>query len=186
MDVSAISLATIKEEAAEAARELVQEAVYSRPGNFFILGCSTSEVHGQTIGKASNKEIGRVIVEAILAVCEEHGLYLAVQGCEHINRALVVERAAAEAHHLLEVNVIPQFDAGGAASVAAFTIFDDPVCVEFIKGSLGLDIGDTEIGMHIRHVQRPVRTTRKFVGKARVTGLMYRPKLIGGERAKHF
>ncbi len=186
MDVSAINLATIKEEAAEAARELVREAVYSRPGDFFILGCSTSEVHGQTIGKASNKEIGQMIVEAVQAVCEEHGFHLAVQGCEHINRALIVERAAAEAHHLLEVNVVPQFDAGGAASVAAYAMYEDPVCVEYIKGSLGLDIGDTEIGMHIRHVQRPVRTTGQFVGKARVTGLMYRPKLIGGDRAKHF
>lgn len=86
---------------------------------------------------------------------------------------------------LEEVNVIPALHAGGACSVAAYEQFVDPVVVEHITGTLGMDIGDTEIGMHIRHVQRPVRLAVRQIGEARVTSLMYRPKLIGGERARH-
>ena len=33
----------------------------------------------------------------------------------------------------------------------------DPVLVEFIKADAGIDIGDTLIGMHLKHVAVPVR-----------------------------
>ncbi|MDO5015988.1 MAG: TIGR01440 family protein [Eubacteriales bacterium] len=180
-----VDQATIFRQATEAAKEVIEAAQHTLPGDFFVLGCSTSEIQGGVIGKASSEETGRTVTKAIMAVCREHGLELAVQGCEHINRALTVERSAMLVHNLEEVNVLPQLHAGGAASVAAWELFQDPVCVEHITASLGLDIGDTEIGMHIRHVQKPVRPTTKQVGAARVTALVYRPKLVGGSRAEH-
>lgn len=180
-----MDLQQLKEEARKAALELIEEAVYSREGDIFVVGGSSSEIGGGRIGKASQPEYGRAAVEALLEVTREHGFYLAVQGCEHINRALIVEREVLEHYDLEEVNVVPQLHAGGAFSVAAWDLFKEPTAVEFIEGTLGLDIGDTEIGMHIKHVQRPVRLSVKQIGEARVTALMYRPKLIGGERARY-
>lgn len=180
-----IDQATIFRQAKEAAREVVEAAQHTEPGDFFVLGCSSSEIQGGIIGKASSQETGRAVIQAVLEVCQEQGLELAVQGCEHINRALTVERSAMLAHRLEEVNVLPQLHAGGAASVAAWELFKDPVCVEHLNASLGMDIGDTEIGMHVRHVQKPVRPKTKQVGEARVTALVYRPKLVGGSRSQH-
>lgn len=180
-----MDLKAIDQEVRQAAEQLIEEAQYSRRGDFFVLGCSSSEVMGGEIGQASNEEVGATIVSALLDVCRKHGFHLAIQGCEHINRALVVERDVAYARSLEEVNVVPQLHAGGSASVAGWTLYEDPICVEHITASLGMDIGDTEIGMHIKHVQRPVRPKTNRVGKARVTALMYRPKLVGGERAAY-
>lgn len=167
----------------KACEELFDEAIYTRPGDVFVLGGSSSEMAGGSIGKNSTPELGRLAVETVLDVCREHEVYLAVQGCEHINRALVLEREALENYGFEEVNVLPQLHAGGAFSVAAWELFEDPCMAEFIEATLGLDIGDTEIGMHVRHVQRPVRLSLKTIGQAHLTALMYRPKLIGGERA---
>ncbi|HHX29804.1 MAG TPA: TIGR01440 family protein [Clostridiaceae bacterium] len=175
----------LKENLEAAAEELIREARYSKPGDLFVLGCSTSEVLGLAIGKGSSEETGRLIIENLLPVIRRHGLYLAVQGCEHINRALVVERDYLLAHDLEEVNVLPALHAGGAASMAAWQLFSDPAMAEHIEASLGMDIGDTEIGMHVRFVQRPVRLEVTHIGGARLTALMYRPKLVGGERALH-
>ena len=175
----------IRAQVRAAAEEVIEQAVNSRPGDIFVLGCSSSEVVGAQIGKGSNEEIAYAIVDELSEICHQHSFYLAVQGCEHINRALSIEAEAADVYELEEVNVVPALHAGGAASVAAWELFEHPVCVEFIEATLGMDIGDTEIGMHIRHVQRPLRLEQKYVGKARVTALMYRPKLIGGSRAQH-
>lgn len=178
-------LEQIKDQVIQAAEDLVEEAKYSKPGDIFVLGGSSSEISGEQIGKGSRQELGDAVIEALLTVTKKYGFHLAVQGCEHINRALVVEREVMEEFDLEEVNVIPQLHAGGAFTVAAWEQFEDPCAVEFIEATLGMDIGDAEIGMHIRHVQRPVRLSVKLVGKARVTALMYRPKLVGGERAVH-
>ncbi len=175
----------IKKQISDAAQELIREARYSRSGDIFVLGCSTSEVLGLQIGKGSSQEVGSLIIETLIPVVKAHGLHLAVQGCEHINRSLVVERDVMLQNRLEEVNVVPALHAGGACSVAAYEQFNQPVMVEHIIGTLGIDIGDTEIGMHIKHVQRPVRLSVRTVGEARVTALMYRPKLIGGERAQY-
>lgn len=175
----------IRQAVKDAAESLLNEARYTRANDFFVLGASTSEVAGQKLGTASSLEIGQIIVSALLEVTKKHKLFLAIQGCEHINRALTIERAALERYDLEEVNVVPQLHAGGACSVAAWEQFDDPVAVEFISATVGMDIGDTEIGMHIKHVQRPVRLSITHIGKARLTALMYRPKLIGGDRSVH-
>ncbi|HZK29035.1 MAG TPA: TIGR01440 family protein [Clostridia bacterium] len=169
-----------------AAEELILEARYAGSGDVFVLGCSTSEVVGVRIGQGSSERIGELIIETLLPIIQRHDLYLAVQGCEHINRALVVERSIMLRDGLEEVNVIPALHAGGACSLAAYGCFTDPVMVEHIQASLGMDIGDTEIGMHIRFVQRPVRLSISRIGEARLTSLTYRPKLVGGERAIHY
>ncbi len=176
---------TIRKQLSDAAEELIREACYSRPGDIFVLGCSTSEVLGMQIGKGSSQEVGSLIIETLIPIVKAHGFHLAVQGCEHINRSLVVERNVMLQNRLEEVNVVPALHAGGACSVAAYEQFEQPVMVEHITGTLGFDIGDTEIGMHIKHVQRPVRLSVRMIGEARVTALMYRPKLIGGERAQY-
>lgn len=154
-------------------------------GDIFVLGLSSSEVVGGHIGQSSSLEVGQVIVKTILDILEEKGIFLAVQGCEHLNRALVVERALANKKDLEIVNVLPTLHAGGSGQLAAFQYMKDPVEVEFIVAQAGLDIGDTAIGMHVKHVQIPIRPILKELGAAHVTALASRPKLIGGARAAY-
>ncbi|EHJ52027.1 TIGR01440 family protein [Streptococcus macacae] len=164
--------------------DLVQRSGIKK-GQIFVLGLSSSEVAGGVIGKKSNLEIGEVIVKTILTELNDRGVYLAVQGCEHLNRALAVERELAEKKDLEVVNVLPTLHAGGSGQLAAFKFMNDPVEVEKIEAFAGLDIGDTAIGMHVKHVQVPLRPLHKELGKAHLTALASRPKLIGGSRAHY-
>lgn len=152
-------------------------------GDIFVLGASTSEVQGEKIGKSSSEEIGYAIVESLLEVLKPRGIYLAVQGCEHINRSLVIEREAQIKYGYDEVTVKPVLHAGGACSMAAYELAEDPVVIEHVTAKAGIDIGDTSIGMHVKFVQIPVRLSVKEIGMAHVTALKSRPKLIGGPRA---
>lgn len=154
-------------------------------GQIFVLGLSSSEVSGAIIGKNSNAIIGEVIVQTILDILDKQGIYLAVQGCEHVNRALVVEHQLAEQQGLEIVNVIPTLHAGGSGQVAAFKFMKNPVEVEEIIAHAGLDIGDTCIGMHVKRVQVPLIPIYRQLGGAHVTALASRPKLIGGARATY-
>ena len=156
-----------------------------KQGAIFVLGLSSSEVIGGQIGKESSQEIGEIIVKTVLAILDEKGIHLAVQGCEHVNHALVVERQVAEQFSLEIVSVLPTLHAGGSGQLAAFKFMQDPVEVEFIKAQAGLDIGDTAIGMHVKHVQVPIRPLLREIGHANVTALASRPKLIGGARAQY-
>lgn len=151
--------------------------------DILVLGGSTSEVVGGKIGKDSSLEVGEAIIDEFLLILNERKINLAVQGCEHINRALVVEKEVAKANNLEIVSVIPALHAGGAMSLAAYQKMQNPVMVEHIVARAGIDIGDTEIGMHVKFVQVPLRLKEKHIGKARVTALKSRPKLIGGQRA---
>lgn len=179
-----MNVETIKEQVKNASQELIQQAQLQK-NDIFVLGISTSEIRGKHIGKDSSLEVGEAIVSTLLKQLKSEGIALAVQGCEHINRALVVERELALKHHLEIVNVVPALDAGGAGSVAYYQMADDPVVVEHITAQGGLDIGDTSIGMHVKHVQVPVRLQEKSVGEAHLTALRSRPKNIGGERAQY-
>ncbi|PCS00383.1 hypothetical protein RT41_GL001270 [Lactococcus fujiensis JCM 16395] len=161
------------------------EQAQIKAGQIFVLGLSSSEVNGGRIGKASSAEIGEVIVGTIYKTLKAKGIYLAVQGCEHLNRALLVEEELAEKKDYDVVSVIPQLHAGGSGQVAAYKLFDRPVEIEHVTAFAGLDIGDTAIGMHVKHVQIPIRPVLKELGGAHVTALKSRPKLIGGERAKY-
>ncbi|QQC00062.1 TIGR01440 family protein [Streptococcus oralis] len=165
--------------------EDVLEKANLKQGAIFVLGLSSSEVIGGQIGKESSQEIGEIIVKTILDILEEKGIHLAVQGCEHVNRALVVERQVAEQFGLEIVSVLPTLHAGGSGQLAAFKFMQDPVEVEFINAHAGLDIGDTAIGMHVKHVQVPIRPLLREIGHAHVTALASRPKLIGGARAQY-
>ncbi|MBM7635922.1 TIGR01440 family protein [Streptococcus saliviloxodontae] len=156
-----------------------------KKGQFFVLGLSSSEVAGGVIGKASSLEIGEVIVKTILEATKARGVHLAVQGCEHLNRALAVEAIAAESKNLEIVNVLPSLHAGGSGQLAAFKYMAEPVEVEEIVAHAGLDIGDTSIGMHVKRVQVPLIPIQRELGGAHVTALASRPKLIGGSRAQY-
>ncbi|MCL2235890.1 MAG: TIGR01440 family protein [Defluviitaleaceae bacterium] len=153
--------------------------------NIIVLGCSSSEILGGVIGKAGSLEVGQAVVAAALEVAQELGIHLAVQCCEHLNRALVVSKKCATRYNLELVSVIPTPSAGGSASTAAFEQLADSVVVEHIKAHAAVDIGDTHIGMHVRHVGVPFRPSIKKVGAAHVTALTSRPKLIGGARAQY-
>lgn len=154
-------------------------------GQLFVLGLSSSEVVGGMIGQNSSQEVGEVIVQTVLEELHKVGVFLAVQGCEHLNRALVVERAYALQKDLEIVNVLPSLHAGGSGQLAAFKFMNDPVEVEEVVAHAGLDIGDTSIGMHVKRVQVPLRPIQRELGGAHVTALASRPKLIGGARASY-
>ena len=179
-----MDLAMLKEETSQILLDVLEKSDL-KAGQIFVLGLSSSEVAGGQIGQASSREIGQVIVKTILDLLVERGIYLAVQGCEHLNRALVVERELAEKNQLEIVNVLPSLHAGGSGQLAAFDYMKDPVEVEFITAHAGLDIGDTAIGMHVKHVQVPIRPVLRELGGAHVTALASRPKLIGGSRASY-
>lgn len=167
----------LKDQLTEIVNDILAEA-HLKKGDLFVLGCSTSEVVGGHIGKNSSAEVGQWIIRTLKELLDPKEIALAVQGCEHLNRALVVERTVAEAKNFEIVSVVPALHAGGACSVAAFDQFNDPVEVEHVVGQAGIDIGDTSIGMHIKHVQVPVRPRLKTLGQAHVTALRSRPKYI--------
>ena len=152
-------------------------------GSLLVLGCSTSEICGGQIGKAFNAQVGEMVIDTILPLLQAKGLFLAVQCCEHLNRALVVEKSVALQNNWEIVAAVPMPQAGGSTAAAAFRKFKEPVLVEHIVAFGGIDIGDTFIGMHIKSVAVPIRLEEDTLGGAHVTFVKSRPKYIGGERA---
>lgn len=174
----------ITKQAQTVVSELLDQAKLT-PGSLFVIGCSSSEIVGKQIGKGSSLEAAEAAFKGIYPVLKEHGIHLAVQCCEHLNRALIMERAAAEAKGYEIVNVVPQPHAGGSFAVTAWNAFIDPVAVETIQADAGMDIGGTFIGMHLRRVAVPVRTSLGHIGEAIVLCARTRPKYIGGPRAAY-
>ena len=162
--------------------ELLDQA-NMKPGTLFVVGCSSSEMVGKRIGKGSSMDAAQAAFQGIYPVLQERGIHLAVQCCEHLNRALIMERAVAERKGYEIVNVMPQPHAGGSYAVTAWNAFEDPVAVETIQADAGMDIGGTLIGMHLRRVAVPVRTSFNHIGEAIVLCARTRPKYIGGPRA---
>lgn len=156
-----------------------------KKGDILVVGCSSSEVVGQHIGKSSDIEVGSAIARALYQATREEGLHLAAQCCEHLNRALVVEREVAEKFNLTIVSVVPYPKAGGAFSTSVYQLFEEPVMVESIRAQWGIDIGLTLIGMHLLPVAIPVRVKPNRIGHAVVSAARTRPKLIGGPRAHY-
>lgn len=171
---------TIKEQSIKAVNELLEKAKLKK-GDILVVGCSTSEVLGSKIGTDSDPDTAKEIFDGIYGVLKTKGIFLAVQCCEHLNRAIVIERAAVNNAEI--VNVVPQKKAGGSLATAAYYGFSDPVVVEEIKADAGIDIGDTLIGMHLKKVAVPVRIETNKIGKANVVCARVRPKFIGGIRA---
>lgn len=178
-------ITALQEQITAAAEELIAVA-QPQPGQIFVVGCSTSEVLGDKIGTAGSPEAAQAMMTALMTVTKKHQLFLAQQCCEHLNRALVVEAACQEKYNLMEVTVHPVPHAGGAMGSAAYESFAHPVMVEQIQAHLGLDIGQTLIGMHLKRVAVPVRLQLNKIGNAVLTAARTRPPLIGGERAKYF
>jgi uncharacterized protein (TIGR01440 family) len=171
---------SIYEQARAAIAELCEVAKL-KSGNIVVVGCSTSEVIGSTIGTNSNPDVAGEIFRALHEVTKSHGLFLAIQCCEHLNRAIITERAAVPFAEC--VNVVPQPKAGGSLATKAYTGFDSPVALEEIKADAGLDIGFTLIGMHLKKVAVPLRLENNKIGEAMVVAARTRPKFIGGARA---
>lgn len=171
---------TVYEQTLAAARELHDKAGL-KPGSLLVIGCSTSEVTGAKIGTNSSVETAVEICRALFDYARESGVHLAVQCCEHLNRAIITERSAVPGAEI--VNVVPQPKAGGSLATCAYAAFEDPVAVEDIRADAGLDIGQTLIGMHLKKVAVPVRLENRTIGAAFVTAARTRPKFIGGVRA---
>jgi len=155
------------------------------PGALIVLGCSTSEIGGAHIGRFGSPALGQDVIKGALSACAAHGTDLAVQCCEHLNRALVLTEEAAARRGYPAVSAVPHSRAGGSCAEAAYRAFEDPVLVEAIQADAGIDIGDTLIGMHIRPVAVPVRPPVSQIGEAHVTMAFSRPKYIGGPRARY-
>ena len=174
----------IEKQARAVVSELLEQAQL-KPGSLLVIGCSSSEIVGKRIGKGSSMEAAQAVFRGIYPVLREQGIDLAVQCCEHLNRALIMERSAAEKRGYDLVNVLPQPHAGGSFAVTAWEAFSSPVAVETIAADAGIDIGGTLIGMHLRRVAVPVRISLSQIGEAIVLCARTRPKYIGGPRAAY-
>ena len=172
----------ITNEAIEVTKEIIEKSKIKK-SQILVVGCSTSEICGDTIGTNSNLDVAKAAFEGIYKVASEHGIYIAAQCCEHLNRAIIIEREAVPFQEI--VNVVPQPKAGGSLATTAYGTFKDPVAVEEIKADAGIDIGGTLIGMHIKKVAVPVRLVNNKIGAAYVSAARSRAKFIGGERAHY-
>ena len=174
----------IKEESYIAAKELIEIAGLAK-GDIFVVGCSSSEIIGDTIGTSSSVDAAKATFQGIFDALKEKEIFLAAQCCEHLNRALIVEKALVDMYKMDTVNVVPQPKAGGSFATTAFNSFENPVVVENIKAHAGMDIGDTLIGMHLKSVAVPVRLSIRKIGEANLVCARTRGKYIGGPRASY-
>ena len=136
MQMNTEFLSGIAEEVKTAWQELISEADL-KAGDLVVLGCSSSEIIGESIGKNSSLIVGYTVIKASKEIIDPLGIDLAVQACEHLNRSLVVEHSVAEKHKLETVFVVPVANAGGSAATAAYAQAEDPVVVSGIKAAAG-------------------------------------------------
>ena len=175
----------ITEQSRRAVTEII-EAAHLSEGSLFVIGCSSSEVLGSQIGTATNLDSAKAIYDGIIPVLRAHGILPAAQCCEHLNRALVVDRSTMIRFGFEQVNAIPQPNhAGGAFATECYNRFEDPVLIESVnaRADAGIDIGGTMIGMHIRSVVVPLRISLRKIGEAPIICARRRPKYVGGSRA---
>ena len=164
--------------------ELIEVSGLKR-GDVLVIGCSSSEMMGDKIGTNSDVDAAKTVFETIYEAVLQKGIYIAAQCCEHLNRAIVIERELADKKGLEVVNVVPQPKAGGSFATRAYASFKSPCVVEHIKADAGLDIGGTLIGMHLKEVAVPVRLSIKKIGEANILCARTRAKFIGGVRANY-
>lgn len=174
----------IKNEVTAIINELL-DCAHLEKGDILVIGCSSSEVAGVKIGTFSSEEIGQCIFKTAYDLLISKGIYLACQCCEHLNRALIVEKECAKDYRLTRVNAVPQLKAGGSFATAAYLGMKKPYAVESIQAQAGIDIGDTLIGMHLAPVAVPIRTNQKTIGEAHVVCARTRAKYVGGIRATY-
>ena len=176
------------EQVAAQARQAVLELIEIsgvKAGELLVVGCSSSEIVGERIGKGSSMEAAQAVFQGIYPELCSRGIYLAAQCCEHLNRALILEEEAAAKFGYEVVNVCPWAHAGGSFATTVWQNLKHPVAVEHIKAKAGIDIGLTLIGMHLQEVAVPVRLSLKQIGQAPIVCARTRPRFIGGERARY-
>ncbi|MFD1409761.1 TIGR01440 family protein [Kroppenstedtia eburnea] len=176
----------VREQIRDQVVRVTEELLKTKPldhRHLLVMGVSTSEVAGQRIGSGGSDEVAAAILEGALQVQGSYGYHLAFQCCEHLNRALVVNRRTQEQFQLTEVTAVPVPGAGGAMASRAYRHLKEAVLVEEVSADAGIDIGDTLIGMHLKPVAVPVRPSSVHIGEAHVTMAVTRPRLIGGARA---
>lgn len=171
-------------QAQDAAKELIEKAEI-KSGDIVVIGCSTSEVIGERIGTSGTVEVAQQIFDGLNSAFSEKGIYIAAQCCEHLNRAIIIEKEKADSLGLERVCVVPHPHAGGSFATAAYHTMKNPVALEEIKADAGMDIGTTLIGMHLKRVAVPLRLENNTIGEAKLSAAKTRPKYIGGERAKY-
>lgn len=171
-------------QAKAAASELIEKSDI-KSGAVVVIGCSTSEVIGERIGTSGTLDVAKQIFDGLSAVFSENGIFIAAQCCEHLNRAIIIEKEKADMLGLEQVCVVPHPRAGGSFATAAWQTMKNPVAVEEIKADAGIDIGTTLIGMHLKRVAVPLRLENNVIGEAKLSAARTRPKYIGGERAKY-
>ena len=174
----------IRSETENAIKELLEKAKLKQ-GSLVVVGCSSSEILGERIGKGSSMEAALAVLDGVWPLTQEHGIYLAAQCCEHLNRALILDEAAAERFGYEIVNVRPWAHAGGSFATALWERLERPAAVEHIRAKAGMDIGATLIGMHLREVAVPLRLSVQRIGEASLVCARTRPRFIGGERAHY-
>ena len=179
-----VELDLIKKQGYELTKELI-EVSGIKAEQILVIGCSSSEIVGEKIGSFSSFEVAEALYCGIEKAAKEANIFIAAQCCEHLNRALILEVAAANKYFYEEVNVVPQPKAGGSFATAAYKYMENPVAVEHIKAHAGIDIGDTLIGMHLKDVAVPVRLSSSKIGEAHVVCARTRAKFIGGIRATY-
>ena len=170
----------VKSQTKEVFDEVIEKAKL-KSWDILVIGCSTSEIHRNPMGTDSNLNLAKEVYSVFYPKLKSMGVYMAVQCCEHLNRAIIVERAAVPFSEI--VNVVPQPKAGGSSATTAYELFDNPVMVEHIKADAGIDIGGVLIGMHLKETAVPLKLKNKFIGEARIIAARTRPKFIGGVRA---
>ncbi len=174
----------IYNQAYSAAAELIEKSGIGS-GDVAVIGCSTSEVIGEKIGTSGTRDVAQEIFNGLNTAFSEKGIFIAAQCCEHLNRAIIIEKEKADMLGLEQVCVVPHPRAGGSFATAAWHTMKNPVAVEEIKADAGIDIGTTLIGMHLKKVAVPLRLENDTIGKAKLSAAKTRPKYIGGERAKY-
>ena len=85
------------------------DRVKVKEGDILVVGCSSSEVVGSNIGKGSSYDTAKALFEVIYPELQQRGIFLAAQCCEHLNRALVIERECAETYGYEVVSVVPTY-----------------------------------------------------------------------------
>ena len=105
-----------------------------------IIGCSTSEIIGERIGSVGSMEVAKEIFDSLKVIENETGVSFVYQGCEHINRAVTIERAQFNPLTMEEVTVVPDVHAGGSLATYAYKHMDEPMVVEHISVPKGIDI----------------------------------------------
>ena len=122
----------IEMQARQAVTELLAEAKLKK-GDVFVVGCSSSEIVGGHIGKDSSLEAARAVYAGIAPVLAENGIWLAAQCCEHLNRAIIIEREAAEKYGWEEVCVVPR-------PHAAMVLMQSTALVSYLPFLIGIGI----------------------------------------------